>query len=363
MKRTLAARLLTVFSGTLTVFGLVACGGTVERGPEGPDRLPTEADSVFPSYAMPTEELDESVKESTDLAAYGTFAVDDLVREVDRRLVARWNEGATDPDLYFCGPDEQAQRLAALSFLKPEGDSTGVPKDVIDALLREEGLTTQYRLLAAAYLERAGAIEERDAVLDDIFFGLYDGPRQTARAAAGPPGGDEHRIRPVTAALDHLEAALSRGEKAGFRLRDVAFTEEINALGDYRRLESYHFVAAQEALVYGEFVGFRERIDERQSDERVYCRKFTATLTLVDASGETVDSGTFLNAEQGTSVSKTPEKRLNFWAQYRFPADLTPGDYRLLIEATDLEGSERAQFELPLTILPPGWNRKPSPEP
>ena len=142
-----------------------------------------------------------------------------------------------------------------------------------------------------------------------------------------------------------LTIGASTGEansKSKFRLEKVTFAKEIFGLGSFTARDDRPFLPGEEALIYGEIAGFEcPPVDDR--NDTGYRRHFTATLRLVDASGNAHDFGVIIDGEE---FVKEPSERLNFWALCTFPSDGDHGEYKLSIDAFDHVSRAPANAEL-----------------
>ena len=334
-----------------------------------------------------------------------------LIDELHRLLQRRWHQAQWSRDAATESDRRELElALVALAFLRPSEEARELPRAALDAIL--ENGDVESRLLAAAFLERAGLGEERDALIDEVCARRGEpapnaaaaaadarlpdldrdaaDPRDEAGAAAergAAPTPSTDRSAAPEALQRSMERAIARGAEASsrsspppdaerapgaansppppggggflpetdapvassFRLKDVAFVTGISDMGRYAKRDANVFNPSEKALIYGEFTGHRERVEQGR-DAPVFVRRFTGTLALTDASGAVIDSGVFLSAEKGVSRGPARRETINFWAEYTFPADLEPGDYRLRIRAMDLEAGEEATEDLAVTI-------------
>ena len=282
------------------------------------------------------------------------LSLDGLVTELDGRLREHLEDatgkeekpdegadGAPDGNALERGEERRAvlQGLVALSFLKPRRQLLGILPGAVEALRRVEREDLESRLLAAAFLQRAGLTGARDDLLTETF---------------GLAGGE------TTGRMSGTDVPSSAGKTGAFRLERLTFASRIESFRRYTVRPS-DFVPGEKTLIYGEFAGFHERREQgdgksegRDGSSPLHFSRLRGTFRLLDANGELLHSGTFLSAERGRMSSRKPRERINFWASYRLSGELSAGDYRLRVIAEDLEGHQQAAADLPLRILGPG---------
>ena len=260
--------------------------------------------------------------------------LDDLVCKVDQYLLQRWNR-LGDGDRREEGDVDArralGERLVGLSFLKKDSAAQEVPRAALETLLAGAGTNLRISLLLAAFYEKKGASEEREGILRAVFSQLAKSPQPTEDPGQSP-----------------WDEPLERD----FRIEEAVFVSEIHGLDEYSARPDTQFLSGDRVLIYGEFSGFEQRL-EALTEGAAYLRKFRASLRLVTSEDKVLYSGVFLPPDAGASSSPEPQTRVNFWAQYEFPEDLPPGEYRLEIVAQDLLGNRTARTSLPLTILNP----------
>ncbi len=150
-------------------------------------------------------------------------------------------------------------------------------------------------------------------------------------------------------ALSRLRTSVLAGEKE-FRLAQAAFAREIRGYRNFTRIETAKFTAGEEILLYGEFEGFKNSPAAQAGSAAGHRRSFAAQIVLKGQDGEEIDRRDLLRAGQAVEVVVDPEKPVHFWGRYPVPRDARPGEYLLDIEASDLEGRQKAHARLPLTV-------------
>jgi hypothetical protein len=109
------------------------------------------------------------------------------------------------------------------------------------------------------------------------------------------------------------------------------------------------FSGGQTVLLYGEIEGFRNTPVSRGA-RTLHRRSFQAELILRDETGKELDRRELLRAGSAVDFAEDASKPVHFWGRYPIPAHLTPGSYRLEVEARDLEGNTSARSSLSLRI-------------
>jgi len=189
------------------------------------------------------------------------------------------------------------RELVSLYFL---GRAPDAPLEFFDALEHLESPSIDVRALAVAIYQSVGLTEARDRAIED------------------------------------LRAATLGTEE--FSLRETAFAKEVLGLGSYTRIPADALRPGQTVLVYGELAGLRSR----PSGEGRYRRVFRLRLAVVDRAGKEYDRRTFQPKDE--SAEAIPA--VFFSVPYEIPRILPPGEYRLTVEAEDLEGKGRDEGEI-----------------
>lgn len=153
---------------------------------------------------------------------------------------------------------------------------------------------------------------------------------------------------PGTAAVEEPAETAS-----AFRLVSVTFASKIRGPGDFEPLNKRVFDPGDRVLIYGEFEGFEEEPPQAEEDP-TYTRSFSGRLRLVNTKAKLIDTFIFLEPSKATYRSEQRSGVVNFWARYKFPDDLPPGDYQVRVEGTDLIGGNEASTILGLRIREQG---------
>lgn len=249
---------------------------------------------------------------------------DQLLAELASRYAREWtilSGGIGSPVAEDFDPrlEEAAKRLIVLGLLRPghaaaEADPLG--EALTFAMAAER--SAEHRLIAAAYLEGAGRTDEARAVLQDLW-------------PSGPEGTDQKSGPPA---------------QVPFSVEGLAFAAGIEGPGIYTPAPASQIAPGNMVLVYGEFRNFRSVIQGEGPEGPSYARAFAASLRLLSSTGAEVDRLDFLPEARGRQIAKDAVENVNFWARYRIPARLEPGEYRLVIEARDVLGCASASAEL-----------------
>jgi hypothetical protein len=252
-----------------------------------------------------------------------------LIEDLGSRLEVEW--ASLSGGVGSRGPDDlEARRrtasvdLIAFSFLRAEGD--GESEKILGeaaALVSAADASNLERLLLAAYLMRKGEEE-------------------TAR-----------RILAGVLSKDGSAASSLTEPVAPFALEGLAFARQIRGPRNYIPLEKSDLVPSRKVLIYGEFQNFKTRRGDAKSKEGpTYLRAFSASLRLVAADGKERDRLDFLPPPLGRSESASEDEIMNFWAEYRIPADLEPGKYKIIVDGKDVIGEASASAHLDLDVEP-----------
>jgi hypothetical protein len=251
-------------------------------------------------------------------AALGTAApreegdpLDALFRTYCERLRAAVARAATESFPTIERADLES-KLIALFFLRGPRDLEEY-RDLIRSFGDDGPVNLELELLKAALYQRVGQPDLRDRAL--------------ARVAAG--------AAPTVAAL---------------RVTGLSFARQIRGYRDLTRVEPPEFTAGQDLLLYGEIEGFKSAPAGVQRSAASYRRSFAAQLVLRGADGAEIDRRELLRAGQATEVVDDPARPVHFWGRYPLPAKLSPGAYRVEVEAADLESERRARASIGLTV-------------
>ena len=117
--------------------------------------------------------------------AYEESRLGDLLCEINQRFQARWADLSANGQTEAAGPPEEGGSedvrarsrlglsLLALSFLR-EGEEAGeIDPDVVNAVQHDTSGGLEGKLLAAAAMERAGQVAERNTLLREIAFTTF----------------------------------------------------------------------------------------------------------------------------------------------------------------------------------------------
>ncbi|MBN1421374.1 MAG: hypothetical protein JXP34_21555 [Planctomycetes bacterium] len=193
--------------------------------------------------------------------------------------------------------NQLVRELVSLYFL---GRAPDPPLEFFETLDRLDAPSIDVRALAIAVYQSVGLTKERDRAIGDL-----------------------------------QRAALGATE---FALKEAAFAKEVLGLGSYTPIPADALRAGQSVLIYGELEGLRSR----PSNEGRYRRIFRLRLAIVDAGGNEYDRRTYQPKDE--SAEAIPS--VFFSIPYEIPRALAPGEYRLTIEAEDLEGKGRDETEI-----------------
>ncbi len=239
----------------------------------------------------------------------------DPLEEIFRGTLERYRAASSRPtedDYAVVERGELEAKLIALFFLRDRRDLEEY-RDLIRSHREGDPVPVELDLLRAALYQKIGQPDLRDRTLS--------------------------RLR--TSVL---------GAEMNFRLEQAAFAREIRGYRNFTRIEAAEFAPGEEILLYGEFDGFKNSPTAQGGGAAGYRRSFTAQLVLKSENGEEIDRRDLLRAGQAVEVVVDPEKPVHFWGRYPVPRDARPGEYRLDIEASDLESRQKAHVRLPLKI-------------
>jgi hypothetical protein len=250
-------------------------------------------------------------------------AEETLVARIEGIAEARWKAfsgglgGEGSADQRTEDRLQAAARLLATTFLSERGSSDREALREAVALAADPGSPKEFRLLAAACLERIGMSEDAHRIVGEV----------------GAP------TRGATAGVGGLAA-----QRGVFRLERVAFATRIEGPGQFRAAEEEDLKPGSTIYLYGEFRDAATALQD--GDTPSYRRHFSADLTLLDADQRVVESIEFLPREQGAHVSRHPDDLVNFWARLRIPDDPSAGPYRVIVHAKDVLAGICAQEEI-----------------
>lgn len=335
--------------------GALERSGAPERyGPSGPD-VPSHASepgeggpAIVPaSAAQPPEtrvvpSVEEAIPEARRIRTEAptdprtearTELHEDLVAQVESLVTAHWERisgglgGDHVPDGRADDGLQAAAHLLAVTFLgEPRPTDLSCLRDAV-ALAGDPGSPRQYRLLAAACLERIGRPEDAQRIVGEVYAPV--------RAAPGT-------ILPR--ALEPSEGERPAAGSGAFRLERVSFATRIEGPGQFTSADAEDLTPGATVYIYGEFRDAAAVLE--QADTPGYRRHFSGNLTLLDRGGRVLDTIEFLPRERGAHVSPRPDDLVNFWARFSVPADLSAGPYRVAIHATDVLAGTSAREEL-----------------
>lgn len=314
---------------------LAAAGGASEpQAPEPQAPEPEAPEPEAPESEAPESQAAEVQSPGERDPAIDPAATRDRVEELFGKLAAEWEAlkevlGARGEDELRGGALGTAARLIALSFL---ADDVEVDRALLEdavALAVDERSAPEYRLLAAAYLQKHGTRDE------------------AARAVSGLCLAAGQTVVPAVAKHAAPSDEAPSPEASGFRLRKLSFAKKIDGPGRFDPADPADAGPGRSLLVYGEFENYRSLAETDPSTGAIlFRRQFAASLELLGPDGEEIDRLEFLPRDRGFHTSSLPEETINFWARYRIPSTLRAGSYRIRIEAEDAIGGARARGEL-----------------
>lgn len=252
-----------------------------------------------------------------------------LIEDLGSRLEVEWASlsggvGRRGPDDIEARRRTASVELIAFSFLRAEGN--GESEKMLGeaaALVSSADSNDLERLLLAAYLVRKGEEETARRILAGVL--REDGSTPPSVTEPGAP----------------------------FALEGLAFARSIRGPRNYVPLEKAGLMPSKKVLIYGEFQNFKtKRGDTKAKEGPTYMRAFSASLRLVAADGTERDRLDFLPPALGRSESSSEDEIMNFWAEYRIPADLEPGRYRIIVDGKDVVGEALASAHLELDVEP-----------
>ncbi len=292
--------------------------------------LRAEVEDDGTAAARPTAAAFDLREDATELGhALDAHSVDDLLAELDTRL--------RSSDDRSC---ELRSRLAALL-------PTSAPRAGVDEVAT--GSRAERAVVATVDVgPTRGAAHASSA--DDGTVGAPDGLDDSDLDTADVDTLLRARGPATEAPVAGSDAARAPRE-GEFALLSVTIASEISGPGDYVPIRSKTFRPGQTVYLYGELTGFEERFDS-DADASLYTRSFSGSLSLLDPRRRTVDTLTFLTRDEDTSSSPGSQELVNFWARYRFPADLRDGTHEVHLIAHDLVGQQVARAILEVTIDP-----------
>ncbi|HLU49979.1 MAG TPA: hypothetical protein VK116_17895 [Planctomycetota bacterium] len=311
--------------------------------------------------------------------------LEELEAEIDRRLAAeraRMIDQGEFEHLNDIEVDERRLRdkLAALRFMIKERSPEALAYQAIRAIEAGDGAPVDGKLLAAAVLGRSGSLDERNALVEDVYRELFASELDAATEPSSPSNGlsdvelTDSATAPANAPEEDSETVPSIASESEIGATDSVASEDLLTIDalyaeiesdpsqdlrekiDSFRIEKLVFADPEDAAriepgetcrVRGELVGFAETLDATGGD-LFYRRTFTASLRLLDSKGETRDFGYFL--DRAESRSNTPRASIEFWAECTLPSDLESGTYLLQVEAIDHESGQSARADLPLEV-------------
>lgn len=303
-----------------------------------PDRLsnthlyPGERPLGAPEEVSAVQQSPVAIRETTATPAAGVgdalASLQDaaLIEELRERWSHEWlsvkDDNSTEKPV--------AERVAAakaglaLSFLRSDhgADDPALVEAALTALSEESGADT--RLLAAAFHAHMGSWEVARTAVAGIF------------------ASDE------TAAAGNSDDPSS--EDKAFQVDSLSFASSIEGPGKFTRATAGEVAPGRSILVYGEFKNFKNEEEEVIGAGTVFKRSFSALLKLVGSNSTELDRLIFLPESKGVQQSPSKTEVTNFWARYKLPERLEPGDYKILVEATDVLGAATAIGEIPFTI-------------
>lgn len=261
-------------------------------------------------------------------------ATRERVEELFGKLADEWEAlhrilGGRGGDELRGGALGTAARLIALSFLADGADLNRELLEDAVALAVDERSAPEYRLLAAAYLQKHGTRDEAARAVSGLCLAAGESVVPAVGRSAAPSG----------------EAPPP--EAGGFRLRKLSFAKKIDGPGRFDPADPGDAGPGKTLLVYGEFEDYRSLAETDPSTGAIlFRRQFAASLQLIGPDGEELDRLEFLPKDRGIHTSPLAEDTINFWARYRIPATLRSGSYRIRIEAEDAIGGAKARGEL-----------------
>lgn len=279
-----------------------------------------------------------------------------------------------------------AQRPAAGNPARNRGELAG---KLLDAARHElDGRTAQRDLILASIFEevirtrisestgpdtktpapqplRANTPAERPLPPDNPPSSAPVEEKQTARrdrlpaAAVNPPSPPEEISHAATAAAtapaplpvapQEVEPpAAQKGNTPDFRLVNVTFVKNLRGLRDFDPCPNI-FNRGEKVQFKAEFEGLREEPSGTEKD-RTYTRRFSANWKLMDTRSEIIDSRTFIEPR---SIVYRPGERNNILMVFdtcELPNNLTPGDYRILVQGKDLFAKKETAAVLDLQV-------------
>jgi hypothetical protein len=220
-----------------------------------------------------------------------------------------------------------ARRLAALTVARALPSADDEALGVALTALRQ-GADTEKLLAAACFLER-GMPEAAREILSTVEI-----LSMTEKEEAAP------------------QAIDTAATTSDFRLENVSFATAIEGTGKFTPATRSSYRPGDTILVYGEFRGARALAEETEPGKLRYRQAFAGRLRLVSPEGNEVESVEFLPEPKGSHLSRSEDENVNFWARYRVPVGIEPGEYHLEVEARDTLARETTTVEISFTVEP-----------
>ncbi|MBI4604247.1 MAG: hypothetical protein HY721_19990 [Planctomycetes bacterium] len=255
-----------------------------------------------------------------------------LVSELQHRWTRRWTAlsgglGKSASTDHEPARREASRHVLALCFLREDhGSGDPIVAEALASAAQDDACDDN-RLLAAACLKHAGMDEELHAILE-TFAGRSEGPAErTGETEDEAPAG------------------------APFEVVGLTFARSIEGPGKYEQLDGSEIAPGRTVLIYGEFKNFLSVAETHdRSAKPSYRRAFAAELRVLSPEGEEIDRLVFLPEKRGHQTAPAHAEVMNFWARYRIPASLQPGQYQLVVEARDVLAGSTASAEMPFEV-------------
>jgi len=240
---------------------------------------------------------------------------DDAMERLFERYSQKFKDLASrsDTDEYAAMERRDLEsKLIALFFLRDRKRLEDY-RDLIRSFQEKDPVNVELELLKAALYQKVGLTDLRDRSLARI----------------------QKSILPLSGDL---------------RVQGLSLAQEIRGYRSFTPLPAAEFSGGQILLLYGELEGFRNTPVSRGGARILQRRSFQAELILRDETGKEMDRRELLHAGSAVDFAEDASKPVHFWGRYPIPAHLTPGSYRLEVEARDLEGNTSARSSLSLRI-------------
>ena len=152
--------------------------------------------------------------------------------------------------------------------------------------------------------------------------------------------------------LDGLSTAWKEPSGLGeFSIHNLSFARHYDG---YRKVTEHSpsvFRAGQEAMIYGEFEGFRNtEVPGSDTGSPLYRRSFTAYIALRDSSNHVIERTPLLIAGKATETVPRPKDPVHFTGQFKVPAHLKKGAYYLEVFAVDVEAETTTKATISFQI-------------